>query len=52
MFELLTGDPVWANEYAKFVSDKSFARPDETISFDAATDATRRLVELYKRHRH
>jgi hypothetical protein len=45
MFELLTGDALWADEYDKFVDDKSFAKPDEVISFAAALEATRRLTD-------
>jgi hypothetical protein len=45
MFELLTGDALWVDEYDKFVHDKSFARPDEVISFTAALKATTRLVD-------
>ena len=49
MFELLTGDALWAKDYDKFVHDKSFAGANEVISFTAALEATRRLVEIYGR---
>lgn len=44
MFELLTGDALWAKEYDQFVHDKSFARSDEAISFAAALQACERLA--------
>jgi hypothetical protein len=46
MFELLAGDALWADEYDKFVHDKSFARPDEVISFAAALQAVERLAKV------
>ena len=49
MIERLSTDRMWADEYEEFVHNVSFARPDEEISFTAGLDATRRLVELYKR---
>jgi len=45
MFELLTGDALWAKEYEQFVHDESFARADEVIPFAAALAATRRLAD-------
>jgi hypothetical protein len=47
MFELLAGDPLWADEYDRFVRDKSFATPGDTIPFAAALEAARRLVKLF-----
>jgi hypothetical protein len=44
MLEQLTTDPLWADEYDKFVNDKSFAKPDEVISFSSAIAATIRLL--------
>lgn len=44
MLERLSKDPLWAEEYDKFVRDKSFATSDEIISFATALDATRRLA--------
>ena len=44
MLERLAGDPLWADEYAQFVNDKSFAKADEVISFAAAVQATKRLI--------
>jgi hypothetical protein len=29
MLEQLAADPLWADEYDKFVNDKSFTKPDE-----------------------
>ena len=49
MIERLSTDRMWADEYKEFVHNVSFARPDEEISFTAGLDATRRLVEIYKR---
>ncbi len=49
MFELLNRDRLWAEEYDQFVHDKSFAKPEETISFAAALDAVRRLQKLANR---
>jgi hypothetical protein len=45
MLTRLSEDPLWANEYDKFVHDKSFARPEETISFRSALEATGRLAD-------
>lgn len=45
MFERLTVDPLWADEYDKFVHDKSFAKADERISFEVALKGTRRLAD-------
>jgi hypothetical protein len=44
MLKRLSTDPLWADEYDKFVLDVSFARSDEVISFTAALDTVRRLV--------
>jgi hypothetical protein len=44
MLERLATDPLWANEYDKFVHDKSFAKPEEVISFASALAATARLI--------
>jgi hypothetical protein len=44
MFELLSGDALWAKEYEQFVHDKSFASANELISFGSALDAVRRLA--------
>lgn len=49
MLDRLTDDPLWADEYGEFVGSVSFATADEAISYRAALDATRRLVELCKR---
>lgn len=49
MFERLASDRLWADEYGAFVSDKSFATSDETISFAHALEATRRLARLHTR---
>ena len=46
MFELLKSDAVWADEYDKFVHDKSFARPDEVIPFAAALQAVEWLAKV------
>ncbi len=46
MFELLAGDPLWAQEYDKFVHDKSFARENEIITFPLAVESVRRLVKI------
>jgi predicted nucleotidyltransferase component of viral defense system len=45
MLERLTTDALWAVEFNTFVHDKSFAAPDERISFQKAVDAARRLTE-------
>lgn len=50
MIERLAGDPMWAGEYARFVTDKSFATVEERISFAAALDALKRLVRIYQTH--
>jgi len=42
-------DPLWAKDYDKFVHDKSFAKPDEVISFGDAVESAKRLVERYQR---
>jgi hypothetical protein len=47
MLERLADDPMWADEYARFVMDKSFATLEERISFAAALDALKRLVRIY-----
>ncbi len=44
MLERLATDPLWSDEYDKFVNDKSFARPDEVIPFSNALEATTRLI--------
>jgi hypothetical protein len=44
MLERLSSDPLWAREYETFVHDKSFAKPDERISFGTELAATRRLT--------
>ncbi|MGA9367083.1 MAG: hypothetical protein WBV35_06480 [Steroidobacteraceae bacterium] len=49
MLERLANDPLWADEYDKFVHDKSFARADEIITFASAVETVRRLVEAVGR---
>jgi len=44
MLDRLTKDELWADEYAEFVRNVSFAGKDETIAFAAALEAVRRLV--------
>jgi hypothetical protein len=44
MLERLTEDPLWATEYDQFVNDKSFAKPEEVISFADALAATTRII--------
>jgi hypothetical protein len=46
MLDRLTKDALWADEYAEFVRNVSFARKDETIAFAAALEALRRLVSV------
>ncbi len=46
MLERLATDPLWGDEYRRFVTDKSFAKADEVIPFDAALDATKRLARF------
>jgi hypothetical protein len=48
MIERRTTDPLWSVEYAKFVHDVSFARPDESISFVGALEGVKRLVKICK----
>jgi hypothetical protein len=45
MLERLSTDPLWVEEYDTFVRDKSFAGPNELISFASALEATKRLTE-------
>jgi hypothetical protein len=45
MLERLASDQLWAAEYETFVTDKSFALPEEVISFSSAVAATTRLVD-------
>jgi hypothetical protein len=46
MLDLLSTQPFWASEYEQFVSQVSFAPFDETVTFNDAFTATRRLVDL------
>lgn len=46
MLDLLSTQPFWAGEYEQFVSQVSFAPADETVTFNDALMATRRLVGL------
>jgi hypothetical protein len=48
MLDRLATDRLWADEYAEFVRNVSFARADETIAFADAVEATRRLVKIYQ----
>lgn len=45
MLKLLATDPLWAADYANFVTDKSFANPNDLIPFSGALAATNRLVD-------
>lgn len=49
MLELLRSDPLWADEYRAFVRDKSFAAPDDAMSFETALQSVERLVETWAR---
>jgi predicted nucleotidyltransferase component of viral defense system len=49
MIEQLATDPLWGREYDEFVRNVSFTAPAETISFAAALEAARRLVDQYKK---
>jgi hypothetical protein len=44
MLQRLEIDPLWAREYEDFVAAVSFGGPHESISFDAALVAVRRLA--------
>ena len=44
MLDRLQRETFWADEYGEFVREVSFARPEDTIDFDAALTAGRRLV--------
>jgi predicted nucleotidyltransferase component of viral defense system len=44
MLDRLQRETFWADEYGEFVREVSFARPEDTIGFDAALAAGRRLV--------
>ena len=44
MLERLATDELWAAEYERFVTDKSFAHPNDAISFSTAVAATTRLI--------
>jgi hypothetical protein len=46
MLQRLDTDPLWAREYEDFVRQVSFAGNEETIAFQSALAATRRLVAL------
>jgi hypothetical protein len=46
MLDRLSNDALWADEYAEFVRNVSFAGKDETIAFAAALEALRRLVSI------
>ena len=46
MLYRLSTDKLWADEYAEFVRNVSFAGKDETIVFAAALEAVRRLVNV------
>lgn len=50
MLDLLTGDPLWAQDYDEFVQNVSFAEDEEKISFPAALEAGRRLVEKVRKN--
>ena len=49
MIEHLRADKLWADEYDEIVQNVSFAREDEIISFAAALEAARRLVNVHTR---
>jgi hypothetical protein len=44
LLQRLRTDPLWAREYEDFVAAVSFARPAESIDFDAALAALGRLI--------
>jgi hypothetical protein len=44
MLDRLQRETFWADEYGEFVREVSFARPEDTIGFNAALAAGRRLV--------
>jgi hypothetical protein len=46
MLNRLTKDALWADEYAEFVRNVSFAAKDEAIAFTAALESARRLVNV------
>ena len=46
VLDRLTTDRLWADEYAEFVRNVSFAGADEKITFPAALEAVRRLVNV------
>jgi hypothetical protein len=46
MLDRLTTDRLWADEYAEFVRNVSFAGKDETIVFADALEAVGRLVNV------
>lgn len=46
MLDRLGTDPLWANEYDRFVQNVSFATPDEIIPFDKALEAAKRLTTI------
>jgi len=46
MLDRLTTDALWADEYAEFVRNVSFAGKDATIQFSAALEAVRRLMNV------
>lgn len=43
----IAGDPLWAEEYARFVDAVSFAALDERLGFQAALESARELVALF-----
>jgi predicted nucleotidyltransferase component of viral defense system len=44
MLDRLGTDPVWADEYDRFVQNVSFAASDEIVRFDKALEAAKRLA--------
>jgi hypothetical protein len=44
MLDRLGTDPLWADEYDRFVQNVSFAASDEVVPFDKALEAARRLA--------
>ncbi len=45
MVPTITSDPLWREEYDRFVAQVSYGRADEVIDFDTAVAACQRLVE-------
>ena len=46
MLDRLTTGRLWADEYAEFVRNVSFAGADAKITYPAALEAVRRLVHV------